>query len=331
MKVICYGVREIEKPIFEKINQKFNFELTLLPDLLSHNNIETAKGHEALLVRANCVADKINLEKMHQMGIKFLLTRTVGTNHIDIPEAKKLGFKMAYVPYYSPNAVSELAFSTGLALFRNILHMNNKFNHKDFNVDNEMFAPEVRNSIVGIIGVGRIGLETAKAWKGMGAKVLGYDLYPRTDVDSTNTLDYVDLDTLLAQADLISIHCPYIKGKNEAMVDREFIKKLKPGCIIVNAARGELINYQDLYEGLISGQISKVALDTLTNEGQIYFQKHESELPINIYEKLWSLRPRVIFTPHIGSFTDEAVENMVETSFTNLAEFLKTQTCQNEI
>ncbi|ATX70549.1 NAD(P)-dependent oxidoreductase [Spiroplasma clarkii] len=329
MKVICFGVRDVEKPIFEDVNKKFGFEMTLVPELLTHENVEITKGHDAVLLRANCVADQQNLEKMWSYNIKYMFTRTVGVNHIDVEAAKKIGFKLAYVPFYSPNAVSELAFSLGLAMLRNIIHMAKKMEEKDFTVDAGMFAYEARNSTIGIIGTGRIGFECAKAWKGMGARVLGYDLYPRTD--ATGIIEYKSFEDIMKESDLISLHCPYIKGQNDNLISKKSLALAKDGLIIVNAARGELINNEDLYDALVSGKVKQAALDTLTNEGQVFFKKHSGKLPVDVYEKLYQLKPRVIFTPHIGSFTDEAVKNMVETSFENLKEYSETRDCKNKI
>ncbi|QEH62298.1 D-lactate dehydrogenase [Spiroplasma chinense] len=329
MKIICFGVRDVEKPIFEKVNEKFGFEMTLLPELLTHDNVEVTKGHDAVLLRANCAADKVNLEKMKSYGIEYMFTRTVGTNHIDVEAAKELGFKLAYVPFYSPNAVSELAFSMGLGMLRNVIYMYDKMDKKDFTVDSNMFAKEVRLSTIGIIGTGRIGFEAAKAWKGMGAKVIGYDPYPNPNAEGV--IEYTTLEDLISKSDLISLHTPYIKGQNDHMINKELLSKAQDGLVIVNAARGELINHQDLYDALVSGKVRQVALDTLENEGQVFFKKHDGALPNDVYEKLYNLKPRVLFTPHIGSFTDEAVKNMVETSFENLKEYSTTGDCKNKI
>ncbi|ASP28460.1 D-lactate dehydrogenase [Spiroplasma corruscae] len=329
MKIICYGVRNVEVEIFNKVNESFNYELTLVKDLLNYDNVSLAKEHNAILLRANCVTDQRNLDVLKSYNIEYLLTRTVGTNHIDVEYAKKLGFKMGYVPFYSPNAVSELAFATGLALFRNILYMFDKMNQKDFRVDDKMFSKEVRNSTIGIIGTGRIGVECAKAWKGMGARVFGYDIYPRNDLN--DLLDYKSLDKIFEECDVISIHCPYIKGQNDKFINKNLFKKIKKQTIIVNAARGELINYEDLLEYLENNKIKQVALDTLENEAQIFFKLHERDLPIDIYQKLYNLKPRVLFTPHLGSYTDEAVKNMVEISFENLKEYIDTNDCKYKI
>lgn len=130
---------------------------------------------------------------------------------------------MAYVPGYSPNAVSELAVSMGNGLLRNLFYIANHQQNHNFKIDDFMFAKEIRNSTIGIIGTGRIGYQAAKAWHGMGAKVLGYDIYESDQAKSI--LTYCDLKTLLKESDLISLHCPYIKEENYHLVDKNFLAK----------------------------------------------------------------------------------------------------------
>lgn len=330
IKMVCYGVRETEKEFFIALNKKYNYELTLINELLTHENIDTAKEADAVMLRANCIADQQNLNKLKEYNVKYVLTRTVGTNHIDIEYGKKLGFKMARVPFYSPNAVSELAVSLSLGLLRNTFYMANNMSNKNFKVDDFMFAKEIRNSTIGIIGTGRIGMEVAKAFKSMQAKVLGFDIYPNEA--NKKVLDYVSLEELLAQSDLISLHSPYIPGQNDNMINKETIAKMKKGSFIVNAARGELINHQDLLKAIKSGHIKGAALDTLADESKIFFKDFAHQLlPIEVYQELQELYPRVIFTPHIGSYTDEAVKNMIETTYENLAEFETNNNCKNSL
>lgn len=330
IKMVCYGVRDTEKEFFTSLNEKFGYSLVLVKELLTHTNIDTAKSADAVMLRANCIADKQNLDKLKEFGVKYVLTRTVGVNHIDIDYADQLGFKMARVPFYSPNAVSELAVSLAVGLLRNTYYMADNMRKKNFKVDDFMFAKEIRNSTIGIIGTGRIGMEVAKAFKGMGAKVLGFDIYPNDD--NKVILDYVTLDELLEKSDLITLHSPYIPGENDNMINKDTIAKMKKGAFIVNAARGELINHQDLLVAIKSGYIKGAALDTLQNEGQIFFKDFEDkQLPIEVYQELSQLYPRVIFTPHVGSYTDEAVKNMVETTYENLSEFEKTGQCKNVV
>lgn len=330
IKMVCYGVRKTERPFFEKLNEKYGYDLTLIEEYLTKDNIATVKGHQAVMVRANCDCYEENLLKMQEYGIKYLLTRTVGYNHINLTKAHELGFKMAYVPGYSPNAVSELAVAMGNAFLRNLFYMANNERQTNFKVDDFMFAKEIRNSTIGIIGTGRIGCEAAKAWHGMGAKVLGYDIYENDSVQAV--LTYTDLNTLLKESDLVSLHCPYIKDQNHHFVNKEFLAQMKPGAVLINAARGQLMDSEAVYEAVKSNHLKGVGLDVLENEGDVFFQDfNENKTPDNLTNKLLTLYPRVIITPHIGSYTDEAVKNMIETTYENLKEILTNGESKNKI
>ncbi|WP_368486697.1 NAD(P)-dependent oxidoreductase [Spiroplasma sp. DGKH1] len=330
IKMVCYGVRKTERVFFENLNKDYGYQLTLIEEYLTKDNIDTVKGHNAVMVRANCDCGAENLLKMKEYGVKYLLTRTVGYNHIDLPKAHELGFEMANVPSYSPNAVSELAVSMGNALLRNLFYMADRERQTNFKVDDFMFAKEIRNSTIGIVGTGRIGFEAAKAWKGMGARVLGYDLYPNDKV--SETLEYVDLDTLVKESDLISFHCPYIKEQNHHMINKEFISKMKKGAVLINAARGPLMDSAAVYEAVKTNHLKGVGLDVLENEGSVFFKDFNGDKTgDDMTNKLLELYPRVIITPHVGSYTDEAVKNMIETTYENLKIILTGQELKNRI
>lgn len=328
MKLICYGVRKVEKSYFEKLN-KFGYELTLVEELMNDTNVELIEGHEAVMLRANCPANRKNLEKMKNFGVKYLLTRTVGYNHIDLDAAYEMGFKMARVPRYSPNAIAELAITFAMNLVRKGSYMIDRTRDKNFVVDEYMFSPEIRNLTVGVIGTGKIGYTAAKLFHGLGAKVIAYDLYPNEEAKSI--LEYVSLDELNRTADIITLHCPYIKGENDNLIGEEFISNLKDGAIIINTARGELQNIEDIIKGLENGKIDGFATDVFSNEKEFFFKDMTGKAIDEKVEKLLSLYPKVLVTPHIGSYTDEALTNMIEISYENLQEYLETGDCTNKL
>ena len=330
IKVLCYGVREVEKEFFEKYAKAFGFEPVCVPEFLnSKETAELAKGFEAVILRANCFANKEYLDMYKEFGVKYLLTRTVGTDHIDIPYAKELGFKMARVPFYSPNAIAELAVTHAMMLLRHMAYTTNRTGNKNFVVDNFMFSKEVRNCTVGIIGLGKIGRTAAKLFSGLGANVIGQDVFKIEGLDGIAT--QVEMDELLAKSDIISLHCPYIK-ENGKVVTREFLSKMKKGAILVNTARGELQDIDAIIEFVENGHLGGVGIDVLEKEARLFFKDFkDGPLPDETLEKLVSLYPKILISPHIGSYTDEAVSNMVETSFSNLKEYLETGDCKNKL
>ncbi|WPL40289.1 NAD(P)-dependent oxidoreductase [Malacoplasma iowae] len=328
MKVICFGVREVEKPIFEKYNKNFGYELTLKSESLSIDNVDLIKGNDAIICRASDKITKDVLDKIKENNIEYVLTRTVGIDHIDVQYGKQLGLKMARVPSYSPTAIAEVAVSMAISLSRKILHFANKSISYDFSFDNVGFAKELKNSVVGILGTGKIGYETAKMFYGLGAKVIGYD--PYINQEAKKILEYKSLDEVIKESDIISVHIPFIKGQNEKMINKDFINKMKDGSIIINCSRGQIQDDAAILESLKSNKLFGAGLDVLYDEKQ-YFGKKINSIDDTVVKELLGLYPRVLITPHIGSYTDEAVANMVEISYKNLEEFVKTGDCKNKI
>ena len=330
MKIIFYGVRDVEIPIFEAVNKKFGYEITLLPDYLTDEAAaKKAAGHEVVVLRGNCFATKERLDIYKELGVSYVMTRTVGVNHIDIPYAKELGFKTAYVPFYSPNAIAELAVSLAMTLLRNVAYTGNKTKDKNFIVDKRMFSREVRNCTVGVLGLGRIGMTAAQLFKGLGATVIGFDIFKKTGVE--NIVTQMSLDEVLAKSDIITLHAPYIK-ENGTLITKEAFAKMKDNVILINTGRGELVDTDALVEALESGKVYGAGIDTLDNEAEIFFKDFKGKtLPVPAFEKLINMYPKVIITPHIGSYTDEAAFNMIETTFANIKEYIETGDCKNKI
>ncbi|WP_047395607.1 2-hydroxyacid dehydrogenase [Cetobacterium sp. ZOR0034] len=328
MKLICFGVRKVEEEFFIKLN-RFGYELTLVEALLNDDNIHLIKGHEAVMLRANCPANRKNLEIIKSYGVEYLLTRTVGYNHIDLEAAKEMGFKMARVPTYSPNAIAELAITFAMNLVRKGTYMINRSREKNFVVDEFMFSREIRNLTVGVVGTGKIGLTTARLFKGLGAKVLAYDIYPNEN--AKDILEYVSMDDLIKNSDIITLHCPYIKGQNDNLINDELISKAKKDVILINTARGELQDVEAILKGLETGKVGGYASDVFTNEKDFFFKDMKNKEIDTTIQKLLDFYPKVLITPHIGSYTDEALTNMIEISYENLDEFIKKGVCENQL
>lgn len=330
LKVVCYGVRPNEVPFFEKLN-KYNFELRLVEELLNHDNIDTAEGMDAVILRGNCVADRQNIAKMSEYGIKYVFTRTVGFNHIDLQAAADYNMSVARVPGYSPNAIAELSLTLAMSLLRHVSHTVNKTSKYDFRVDGAMFSKEIRNCKVGIIGTGKIGLTEAKLFRGLGADVYGYDVFQSEE--AKHVVKFVEMDDLLEKCDIVSLHVPYFPGKNDKMVNAEFISKMKDGAILINTARGELQDNEAILEAIKSGKLDGFGTDVFANEAAFFFKNFENgdEISDQTVRELVDLYPKVLVTPHIGSNTDEALSNMIEISYDNLKDILTTGSTANAI
>ena len=326
VKLVCYGVRETEVPFFEEINKKFGYDIKLVLSGLNDENVKEAMGAEAIMVRGGCKADRQNLELLKAHGLQYVLTRTVGINHVDLEAVKDLGLKAARVPGYSPNAISELALSLAMMLLRHTAYTVNRTKDKNFTIDSFMFSKEIRNCTVAVLGAGRIGLTTAKLFKGLGARVIAYDVF-QNDA-AKEIVEFMELDQVLAEADIISVHMPYIQGVNERMINDEFIAKMKDNAILVNTSRGEVQDTEAIIRAIESGKLGGFGTDVLENEYDVFFKDLTGQaLEDKTKEKLISLYPKVLVTPHIGSYTDEALTNMIE----YLREYLNDGTCKNSI
>lgn len=277
------------------------------------------------------MADRQNLIKLKEYGIKYVFTRTVGFNHIDLEAASEYHMEVARVPSYSPNAIAELSLTLAMMLLRNTAYTTNRTSYKNFVVDSQMFSREIRNCTVGIIGTGKIGLTEAKLFKGLGAEVLGYDVY-ESDV-AKEVLSFRSLDQLLAESDIVSIHVPYFPGQNDQMINSEFLSKMKPNSILINTARGELQDNEAILKAIEDQHLAGFATDVFANEKDLFFKAFEpwQALPDPTVQKLVDLYPRVLVTPHVGSNTDEALSNMIETSFENFNEILTTGKTANVV
>ena len=216
-----------------------------------------------------------------------------------------------------------------MSLLRQTTYTANRTKDGDFVVDSQMFCKEIRNCKVGIIGLGKIGLTEATLFKGLGAEIIGYDPYPSEAAKEVAT--FKSLDELLAESDIVSIHVPYIPSVNEKMINREFLEKMKDHAILINTARGELQDNTAIYEAIVNNKLKGFGTDVMPNEKDIFFKNFGSTCSIDNEEarKLVELYPRVLVTPHVGSNTDEALSNMIETSYENFHLILNNQPCEN--
>lgn len=330
IKLVCFGVRETEVPYFKKLNERFGYDIKLVTSGLTHDNVVEAIGAEAIMVRGNCKADRQNLELLKNNGLQYVLTRTVGFDHVDLEAVKDLGLKSARVPGYSPNAIGELAVSLAMMLLRHTAYTVNKTSNRNFVVDPFMFSKEIRNCTVGLLGAGKIGLTTAKLFKGLGARVIAFDVF-QSDA-AKEVVEFMSLDEVITQSDVISIHMPYIKGQNYHLVNDDFISKMKDGAILINTARGELQDIDAVIRGIESGKLGGFGTDVLEGESSIFFKDLKGQtLENKSFEKLVNLYPKVLITPHMGSYTDEALTNMIDFSYENLKEYLEHGSCKNAI
>lgn len=327
MKVLAYCTRSDEIDVFNKLSSKYGHEVTMIPENFSPETAHLAKGYDGITFFVNCKATREALETIASFGVKYIATRGAGFNNIDLVACKELDIKVSNVPAYSPNAVSELTIGLVINLTRKIHRAVERVKEQNFEL-NGLIGTEVRNLTIGVIGTGRIGLNVIKAFSGFGCKIIANDIYESDEVKKY--AEYKSLDEVYKEADIITLHCP-LSADNYNMINDKAIEKMKNGVIIINVARGGLVDTAALVRGLKSQKISAAALDTYENEVGIFHDNHTDNV-LQDEVLTWLLQcPNVILTPHYAFYTDEAVKNMVETTLLNIKDFELFGAAKNEI
>lgn len=315
MKVISFETREFETAEFEKAKE-YGLEMTLLPEKLSLENAELARGYEGVTVLGFSDLHAPVLKKLADCGVKYVTTRSIGYNHIDVQTAKELNLRVSNA-HYDPYNVADFTVMLMLMLLRKVKISICRALVNDFSLDG-MCGKEMRSLTVGIVGAGKIGKAVIENLSGFGCKILVYDPYANPGHIPHGQL--TDLDTLYKESDIVSLHMP-LTEENRHIVNRDTFAKMKRGALLINTARGGLVNTQDLIEALESGQIGGAGVDTIESDEGIA----HVDLGTRIVNRrdLFYLKqfPNVIFTSHYAFFTEEATSAMVQCAIKSLALF----------
>lgn len=313
MKIFAYALREYdEKAYMEDICSKLGVEYAYTSEYPSLENIELARGYEGISIITNPMDPEL-LDALHKVGAKYISTRSIGYDHIDVDYAHQLGMKVCHVTY-SPNSVANYTIMMMLMACRKIDYIMAKTNLQDFSLEGKI-GKELSLSTVGVVGTGQIGETVIRHLHGFGCKILAYDLNPKESLREMAT--YVDLDTLYAESDIITLHVPGCK-ENLHMICEETIAKMKEGVILVNAARGSLVDTPALIRGLETGRIAFAALDTFENEKGLFYLNYEKRPLANQDFHMLKAMPNVMLSPHMAFYTDQAVSDMVGNSVKGL-------------
>ncbi|MCD8361934.1 MAG: D-isomer specific 2-hydroxyacid dehydrogenase family protein [Lachnospiraceae bacterium] len=309
MRMFVYSMRDFDElPCFEKYCAKYGVDYDYTVETPCLDNLEMARGYEVVNI-ITTVIDRPMLEKLHEMGVKCLATRTIGYDHIDTACAKELGLSVVHISY-SPNSVADYTVMMMLIGCRKLKHIMERADVQDYTLKGKL-GRELPDCTVGVIGTGRIGKTVIRDLSGFGCKILAYDVYESDEV--RKHAEYVDLDRLYAESDIITLHAPATED-NYHMIGEDAIAKMKPGVILINCARGSLVDTDALIEGIESGKVGFAGLDVVEHESGLYYFNRMGE-PLN-NPKLAILRSysNVLVSPHTAFYTDEAVANMAENS-----------------
>ena len=327
MRILFYDTKSYDKESFEnKRNEYPDIQIEYLKSELSPNTAKLAKGYDAICAFVSSDVGTQTIEVLHECGVKLILMRCAGFNNVDIEKAKACGIKVLRVPGYSPEAVAEHAMALALAANRRIHKAYVRVRENDFSLGG-MLGFNFYEKTAGIVGTGKIGAAMARICHGFGMKVIAYDMYQNPSLDFVT---YVSMDELLAQSDLISLHCP-LMDETYHLINKETINKMKDGVILVNTSRGGLVKTEDLIEGIRARKFFAVGLDVYEEEKKNVFEDRSDEImESSVTARLLSF-PNVVITSHQGFFTQEALEAISETTLNNAVAFEKGEKTGNEV
>lgn len=324
MKFAFFDAKAYDKPSFEKYGAEKNITFKFFETKLSADTVQLAKGYDGVCVFVNDTVNEEVIDKLHSYGVKLVALRCAGFNNVDVKYAYKK-IHVVRVPAYSPYAVAEHAMAM---LLTNVRRIHKAYiRTKDFNFSlNGLTGFDLHGKTVGVIGTGRIGKAFIDICKGFVMNVLAYDKYP----DVASGLNYVSLDEIFANSDVISLHCP-LTDETKHLINRETIKKLKKGVALINTSRGALIDAESLVEGIKQRIIGCACLDVYEEESDIFFEDFSGHiLDDDVLARLISM-PNVIITSHQAFLTQEALNNIAKTTVDNICEFFEKGVSQNEL
>ena len=315
LKTAVYSSHRFEKSYLLNANNGKHELIILEPSL----NLQTASLAEGCKAAALFVSDDASapvLEKLNQLGVKFLVLRSAGFNNVNIKRAKELGINVARVPNYSPYAVAEHTIALMLALNRKIIRAHIRIMEQNFSLDG-LVGFDMHGKTVGIIGTGKIGSVIAKILYGFGCKLLAFDKLENEELKEKYNVEYTDCMSLCKRSDIISLHAP-LTEETKYIINENCIAGMKQGVMLINTSRGALVNTKDVIDALKIGHIGYFGMDVYEEEAGLFFEDHSEDiLQDDTIARLMSFK-NVIITSHQAFLTDTALKNIAEITIYNL-------------
>ena len=324
MKTVAFfDAKPYDKETFLQLNDdEINFRF--FDNRLNKDTVSMTACCDAVCVFVNDTIDKAVIEKLEEYGVGMVALRCAGYNNVDLRAANGR-IKVARVPAYSPHAIAEHTMGMVLTLNRRLHRAYIRTRDHNFSLEG-LIGFDLYGKTVGIIGTGKIGLCFADICKGFGMRVIGFDPYKRDNFAG----EYVDMQRLLSESDIISLHCPLTR-ENRHLINGETISHMKKGAFIINTSRGQLIDTAALIDGIKSGRVGAAGLDVYEEETNVFFEDLSEEIiRDDTLSTLISL-PNVLVTSHQAFLTREALESIAETTLKNLNAYFEGKPLENEV
>jgi D-lactate dehydrogenase len=328
VRIAVFSSRGYDRRFLDEANGRHWHDLTYLEARLDITTAPLAEGFEAVCPFVNDRLDAAVIAELARGGTRLLTLRSAGYNHVDLAAAAEHGLTVARVPAYSPYAVAEHTVALMLAVERQIPRAANRVRDGNFSLEG-LLGFDLRNKRIGIIGTGKIGQIVARIMRGFGCSIRAYDPVRNEDVRDLG-VRYEDLDTLLGECDVITLHCP-LTPETHHIIDEAALRKVKPGVMIVNTSRGALIDTPAAIQALKDGRIGHLALDVYEEEEALFFEDlSDTGIQDDVFARLLTF-PNVLITAHQAFFTEEALRNIAEATLGNATAFGEGRASGNEL
>ncbi|WP_299989197.1 2-hydroxyacid dehydrogenase [uncultured Pontibacter sp.] len=328
MNVLFFSSKVYDSTFFNAANKSHQHKLSYLEVPLNKNTAVLTKGYGAVCIFVNDTANAEVLRLLAEQGVKLIALRCAGFNNVDLGAAAELGMKVVRVPAYSPYSVAEHTLALILTLNRKTHRAYNRVKEGNFAL-NGLMGFDLNGKTVGLIGLGKIGLVTAKILKGFGCRVLGYDIEKRDEFDEIG-IEFTDLSSIYANSDIISLHCP-LTPQTHHIISKETITQMKPGVMLINTSRGALVDTKAVISALKSGHIKYLGIDVYEEEADLFFEDlSDRVIQDDVFMRLLSFN-NVLITGHQAFFTSNALESIAGVTLQNIADFEQGRQLENEV
>ncbi|MEM1211802.1 MAG: 2-hydroxyacid dehydrogenase [Planctomycetota bacterium] len=287
-----------------------------------------AAGFEAVCVFVNDHVDRPVIERLAELGVRAIATRSAGFNHIDIQAADECGIPVVRVPAYAPEGVAEHAIALMLTLNRKTHRAYNRVRESNFAL-NGLLGFDMHGKTAGVVGTGKIGAAAARILLGFGCRVLAHDRSPREDLIAAG-VEFVPFDDLAAQADIITLHCPLVEATHH-LINADSLARMKDGVMLINTSRGALIDTDAVIDAVKTGKVGHLGLDVYEEEDDLFFEDRSGELlQDDDFARLLTF-PNVLITGHQAFLTAEALRQIAEVTLSNLTQLESSGDCDNRV
>lgn len=329
MKIAFFDTHSYDKKSFTEANKAFNYEIDFRDYKLNENTAMTAQGFDVVCVFVNDVVNEAVIKTLADCGVKLIALRCAGFNNVDLKAAAAAGIKVVRVPAYSPYAVAEHGVALLMSLTRHIPQAYLRTKTANFNIEG-LTGRDLFGLTAGILGTGKIGRIMADILMGFGMKIIAYDPFPNTKWAQEKNIEYVELDEIFKQSDVLSLHCP-LTEETKHIVNHDRMKMMKHDAVIINTGRGALIDSKALVHALKHGHIGGIGMDVYEEESKYFFSDWSTDIMTDDTLARLLTFPNVIITGHQAFLTTNALKNLADTTLENIKAFSGGNELVNEV